>query len=330
MSKKKYNIENRTVVCDANNILDAGIVLKTDKEKYAELEREYENDLNNDKKCAPGKTYSDGSCLTTKNLVAIIKAYNRHMKVMGKKDLNIQLKWSGGGNEKKKYKKYLLLELDKALDSVCKDQQCWLKQKFVKYLNDDDKQDIYENTFRPTGPQGRFTWLNTINIEEVMNQYSKLYPEFKFMGAVPIDFDDLEKPYKLSRYNYGNFVKEGVHKIGAVFNLDPHYERGSHWVALYADLKSGEINFFDSYGTKPTKEIVRYMNSLANNVEKIGGSPKLRSNNIRHQYKNSECGVYSINFITRSLAGNTFKEITESRVPDDAINMCRDVYFNSR
>ena len=50
-------------------------------------------------------------------------------------------------------------------------------------------------------------------------------------------------------------------------------------------------------------------------------------NRNRHQYKNSECGVYSLNFILRLLNGHTFEEISKNKVLDDDINKCRDTYF---
>ena len=50
-------------------------------------------------------------------------------------------------------------------------------------------------------------------------------------------------------------------------------------------------------------------------------------NHNRHQYKNSECGVYSMNFIIRLLNGESFKNITENKTLDDPMNRCRDKYF---
>ena len=70
-----------------------------------------------DKKCAPGKDYKDGSCFTTHNLVKIAEAYNSNFK----EKINIK-------NEKK----FLLKELNSKLNNVCKNQQCWLKLKFMK------------------------------------------------------------------------------------------------------------------------------------------------------------------------------------------------------
>ena len=40
----------------------------------------------------------------------------------------------------------------------------------------------------------------------------------------------------------------------------------------------------------------------------------IRYNQTRHQYKNSECGVYSVNFILRLLKGDSFDKITNSPV----------------
>ena len=53
----------------------------------------------------------------------------------------------------------------------------------------------------------------------------------------------------------------------------------------------------------------------------------VRYNDVRHQYKNSECGVYSVNFILRLLKGETFDEIINIPTNDDKINECRKVYF---
>ena len=55
------------------------------------------------------------------------------------------------------------------------------------------KDDEIKNTFRPKTPKSWYKnnteWLSTIDIEKVLNQYEDLYPDFQFIGAVPIDFD---------------------------------------------------------------------------------------------------------------------------------------------
>ena len=291
-----------------------------------------------DKKCAPNKSYTNGSCFTLEQLKTMASSFNKFIEknqIKGNK-INID-----------NNKRNLVLQLTNNLENRCNDQLCWLKQGFVKELKDDD---LLNNTFRPIGPEGRFDWLNTTQINDVMGQYESKYPEFKFFGAVPIDFDEL--PFlHIKDIDYNSLYKDKT-KLGFVFNLDEHWKSGSHWVALYSDLSKGQIYFFDSYGKRPEKRIRSLVKRISrwchnqhncNDVCSIsdGSASYMRKdakNNIenrldieynrnRHQYKNSECGVYSLNFILRLLNGNTFDEITQTKVLDDKINECRDVYF---
>ena len=41
-----------------------------------------------------------------------------------------------------------------------------------------------------------------------------------------------------------------------IYNLEPSYMSGSHWVATY--VKNGVINYFDSFGLPPFQEIVNH------------------------------------------------------------------------
>ena len=293
---------------------------------------------NEDNKCAPSKSYSDGSCFTLNQLKKMAISFNKFVEAKQIDGNKITI-----DNNKRS----LVLQLTDRLDKKCNDQLCWLKQRFVKELKDDD---LFKNTFRPIGPEGKFEWLNTTQINEVMEQYEQKYPDFKFFGAVPIDFDDL--PFlNIKNINYDELY-EKKKKLGFVFNLDEHWKSGSHWVALYTDLEKSQIYFFDSYGKRPEKRIRNLVKRISrwchshHNCKDVcsitdGSSSYMRRdfknkledqldveyNRNRHQYKNSECGVYSLNFILRLLNGNTFEEITETKVLDDEINECRDVYF---
>lgn len=292
-----------------------------------------------DNKCAPTKKYNNGSCFTIEDLKKISIAYNLHLdkgKVKGKKiDISDN-------------KKSLLKQLTKNLENVCDDQICWLKQDFIKKMKD---KNILNYTFRPDGPEGKFEWLNTLHINDVMEQYEKKYDNFKFFGAVPIDFDDL--PFVgIREIDYDELFNSGVKKLGFVFNLDEHWQSGSHWVALFSDLDKNQIYFFDSYGIRPEKRIrnlveriskwcyskdycknecseLNLIESFMNNdyKNKIESKLKVEYNHNRHQFKNSECGVYSLNFILRLLNGESFENITKNGLLDDDVNLCRDVYF---
>jgi hypothetical protein len=293
-------------------------------------------------KCAPSKTFSDGSCFTIKSLKKIAEAHNRHVGANSNKLIQIS-----------ESKQNLVTQLTNRITECGSDQICWLNVNWVKQIKD---YDIHNNTFRPKGPQGRFKWLSTTNINDIMGQYEQKYSNFKFLGAVPYDFEDLST-LGIGNLNFDQLYVSGKTKLGLVINLDEHWKRGSHWVGMFADLKTNTILYFDSYGIKPKMRIADfakkislwcYKRNILNiqhgsaqdsilqdteskfmRVKKNKYEEKLNVNynKVRHQFKNSECGVYSVNFILRSLKGETFDHICNNITTDDQVNECRKVYF---
>jgi len=272
-----------------------------------------------DMKCAPNKKFEDGSCISLNILVAMAEAYNKDHQ-------NDQIPLSTKHETlNPKYKRYLVKQFKKKLNK-CDTQQCWSKQGFIKNLNEKMKEELKTETFRPKGPNGKFTWLNTLNIDDVMKQYEEKYNDFKFLGAVPIDFDKLPE-YGIKDLNFKELIDSGKTKIGIIFNTDPHYKSGQHWISMFADLAKGECYFFDSYGTPPEKEVKILMNRIAKFIKSNGKNPIVDYNRMQHQKEGSECGVYSMAFILRLLRGDNFKQFQENRISDDEINQCRKHYF---
>jgi len=295
---------------------------------------------NEDAKCAASKKYDGVSCFTIESLIRMVIAYNVKCSKT-KQGVAIDIRES---------KKYLVEQLTDRLKKVCNDQICWLKQDFITEMNDAE---INSNSFRPKITQGRFDWLNTTNIKEVMEQYQHVYPDFKFFGAVPLDFDDIPD-LGVRNINFDDLRKRGINRLGFVFNFDESWQRGSHWVSMFADIKKNQVFYFDSYGTKPKKKIAQLVNRISTycykrNMKKLSimsesaiddefmhptkknyiekSLKDITFNKTRHQYKNSECGVYSINTILRLLKGETFQHICDNITNDDKVNECRPVYF---
>lgn len=278
-----------------------------------------------DQRCAPTKAFDDGSCIPLYLLVEMANAYNEDRQAS--QDNSIKLNPGLETLNPKKYKRYLLGEFSSKLDKVCDDQRCWIRQDFVKRMNKRMAQELNKNTFRPSGPEGKFEWLNTFNINDVMGQYQDKYTDFIFLGAVPIDFDDLPE-LGLKGFNFVESVKKGKSKIGVVFNLDEHYKGGSHWVSTYSDLNNGQVYFFDSYGSEPDPRIRKFMRRITRCIkDDLKKKPMVDYNRTRHQYGSSECGVYSINFILRMLDGDKFEDISKNKISDNEINKCREIYF---
>jgi hypothetical protein len=181
------------------------------------------------------------------------------------------------------------------------------------------------------------TWLDTNNIDDVMRQYEEAYPRFQYLGAVPIDFsapdpysgNAVASPKQKCLYSYfcninlADAKKKGKTGIGAVFNLDPHFRDGSHWVALFVDLARGEVNFFDSYGVRPHPLIFNLMKSLTLQMPLT-----LNYNARRFQRSNTECGMYSIYFLIKMIEGVPFKKFVRGVVADAEMIRLRGVLFS--
>ena len=90
----------------------------------------------------------------------------------------------------------------------------------------------------------------------------------------------------------------------------------------------GFIGYWDSYGMKPSPEVVVLMDRLKKQGEDLGQHIEIKINKTRHQYKNSECGVYCIYFITSLLDGKNFEEVVENIISDDDMNAKRKEFYN--
>lgn len=267
-----------------------------------------------DTKCAPSKEYNEGSCFTLEDLIDLSKSYN---KINQNNKIRI-----------KENKKYLLKELTSRMreNYKCMDQVCWVKTNIIKNLNN---KNLINNTFRPNGPKKENQWLSTTDINKVMKQYEDKYKDFKFLGAVPYDFEDL--PY-LETYKFDISKLNNKNRFGMVINLDEHYKAGSHWVSLFADVNKKQIYYFDSVGIKPGKRVARFVKGIYSRMLEEGYNDNdldIRFNKKQHQFKNTECGVYSMNFIIRLLNGEKFDKIVNNITKDDKMRLCRKSYFRN-
>tara|TARA_B100002051_G_C16692703_1_gene616427 strand:+ start:146 stop:1036 length:891 start_codon:yes stop_codon:yes gene_type:complete len=226
--------------------------------------------------------------------------------------------------------------LQYALKKSCNRESCWLKQKFIKENIDLETK---EYTFAPEAPkewkENPNEWLTSIDILEVMKQYERTYKCFDFIGPSPIDYDK-HIAYgecvweELCEFSLKKQLKEGKTKIGIVFNLDPHNKPGSHWVAMFIHTKKKEIYYLDSYGEKIPRQIKKFAKKVQKQSLKIGDKKeyKLIENKRRHQFSESECGMYSLYFIIQMLKGTTFKKFTSKRIKDNYMMKLRKIYFN--
>uniref|UniRef100_A0A6C0IFK3 Ubiquitin-like protease family profile domain-containing protein n=1 Tax=viral metagenome TaxID=1070528 RepID=A0A6C0IFK3_9ZZZZ len=226
-------------------------------------------------------------------------------------------------------------DLTKYMSNVCSKESCWLKQNFM------DNKTISELTdsFAPVSPKewkkNPNEWLSSIDIMKVMKQYEKAYKCFDFIGPTPIDFDT-KMLYgecvwdELCNFSLSEQIKKGKTKIGIIFNTDPHDKPGQHWISMFINIKKKKIFFFDSVGDKAPKEIMVLVNRIIKQGKKINMNMKFDQNHpVEHQYGDTECGVYSLFFISHMLEDKFTEHYMKTHIlKDDYMQKFRKVYFN--
>jgi hypothetical protein len=222
--------------------------------------------------------------------------------------------------------------------TTCNKESCWIKQmakgtKLEKELMD---------SFAPESPddwkKNPNEWLSSIDILQVMSQYEKKYKCFDFMGPSPIDYDT-HKLYgecvweELCHFNLADQIKNGKTKIGIIFNTDPHYKGGSHWISLFINIKKGTIFFFDSAGDKIPLQIMKFVNNITEQGRSLQKRIDFKFDEnypVEHQYGNTECGIYSLFFIVHMLEDKiTAHYLKDHILKDKYMENFRKIYFNS-
>jgi hypothetical protein len=262
--------------------------------------------------CSPNNNKKNSyTCFNRKSLVKIANAYNS-------KNKNNKIKLV-------KNNKSLWNNIRSKLNKKCDKEWCWIDQDFIKEMND---KEIQEHTFIPKAPKSwksnKYEWLSTTDINEVMKQYEKKYTDFLFVGPVPLDcYAGSKLSCELTNINVKKIFKSGINKLGVVYNLDYSFMTGSHWVSLFVNKDHKTITYFDSTGASPPDEIANLMIFFQNEFKKLNINLRSGYSKKQHQYGNTECGVYSMNYIIESLKGKKLYQINKKRIPDKIMNNMR-------
>ena len=226
-------------------------------------------------------------------------------------------------------------ELRSNMKDVCDNEKCWLRQNFAKNKLPSN---LLNYTFAPNSPsswkKNPNEWLTSLDINRIMKQYEDKYCSFKFLGPAPIDFDlcfsDKKCVWNELRYfELKEQLTKHKRKIGIIFNIDPHYKGGSHWVSMFIDLKNKYIMYFDSTGEEIPEEITKLMNRIMEQAAKLNIKLKSYINKKAHQKGDTECGMYSLYFIIELLENKKQpKYFMSNSIPDINMEKLRKQYFN--
>lgn len=230
--------------------------------------------------------------------------------------------------------------------NTCESEDCWLKQ-----LNNNDRNYLNSPIFAPYKPDewknNPNTWLSNFDITDVITQYEDAYPNFKFIGPTPIDFDSKiqNKPGKcvwneMCNFSLKYYIDKHIDKIGIIFNLDTHDKSGSHWVSMFIDMKCDTIFYFDSASNPTPPEIIAFsknVNNLGNQLTPTRKFKYVENYPNNHQMGNTECGMYSLFFIITMLENDKKNGMTSKKkynlfkngkISDKQVERFRSIYYN--
>ena len=204
---------------------------------------------------------------------------------------------------------------------------------------------IDASTLRPEMPKewlkNKTEWLSNYDIDNVMSQYSndKKY-KYHYLGTYPIDFaikiNGKCLYNSVCSINIKNYIKKGIKYFGFINNLDKHDQNGSHWTSTFIVLDPENSSYGCYYYDSTAKIIPSYIKIFIDIIKKQleelypNKDFKIISNNKKHQYKNTECGVFSmvyqirwINFLLHDKTfykkKNAYKIIVSDKDIKDAI-----------
>lgn len=254
--------------------------------------------------CAPSKTKKKYSCYTSGDLKQLKRKYNKTHREKIRVDSPTEI-W-----------KQLMEKMP------CQKESCLASSL---QLNVD--------RFAPKSPaewkKNPNSWLSSDDITKVLIQYEKAFPHFLYIGPSPSDFYFRENGTcaweELCRFDVTKLTK--TNKVGIVFNLDVHDGPGTHWVAVFIDVASKKMYYFDSTGEEIHENIYKF-------YEKVKGQDPgyalIQNSPLEHQFGNTECGMYVLFFLIVMLQTNQFSYFKRKKTfSDKSMEKLRTQFFNS-
>ena len=220
----------------------------------------------------------------------------------------------------------------------CDNESCVLKNlKFSNFVGNEKIEKELEENFKPDGPALTFDLLNNINIDDVLEQFTKAYKKENFLH-IPFqmrDFAKYEDEYRrdrnLNTIDLSQKFNDGMKCFGVVINTDYSTGRGIHWFSIFGDFrkKPYTIEYFNSSGNLPIIEISIWMKNIKT---KLSRELDVEINDIivsriAHQTGDNACGVYSLYYILSRLEKIPYEYFASNRIPDELMDTFRQVFF---
>jgi hypothetical protein len=195
------------------------------------------------------------------------------------------------------------------------------------------------DNFKPVGPVNNELFNNFVE-DNVMRSWQRWDPNFAAVPVSLMDFQDHGGPLtkiKFSKSGKVLFDDKEYTTFGCVLNtlrMAGDLSKVGHWVGLFGDFRTSDatIEYFNSSGRSAPAELWSWMEKKAKEYTQLTGHKctPLNVSNIQHQKSNTECGIYSIFFITARLCGISYKKFRESPIADQNVNKFRKYVLNDQ
>ena len=212
--------------------------------------------------------------------------------------------------------------LNEKIKPICDDKQYWCWTGAISKMATDAKTKelikmIEKEELRPEMPiewyKNDREWLSNYDIEDVMLQYDKgRQYKYAFLGVYPIDFSEEDKfgrclYSQICSLDIKKYINKRIKHLGLITNLDKHNQGGSHWTSTFIIIdpknKCYGAHYYDSNGNSIPAYVRKFINNIKERLLIIYPNNKFRItyNTIKHQRKNTECGMFSMTHQIRWL-----------------------------
>jgi hypothetical protein len=201
----------------------------------------------------------------------------------------------------------------------CVTELCVIENNRVSdVLGRSQQQQIIKSFFKVKGPEKKSAWLSNFDIDDVLDQIEKKYPEFLHINFHMRDFtSQVDHQLNLTNLNIKEQMAAGKLQFGVVFNTDYSTGNGIHWFAIFGDFKHKPytIEYFNSSGEEPLPEIEKWMLDAAAKWSHELNTPvnPVIVSKVMYQQNNFACGTYSLYYIMSRLAGTDVSQFTNDR-----------------
>ena len=147
----------------------------------------------------------------------------------------------------------------------------------------------------------------TQSLQQNSNHRSHLINKPKFHKDIPMSNFDLLNWCKYLKIPINNVLSRDMkvphnHKEALfIYNLEPSYMNGSHWVSTY--VKDNVINYFDSFGLPPFQEIVDHA--------KKKNLTLLHQNQQIQHLNTTTCGYFCLYFLNEMHKGVDYFDLLQ-------------------